>query len=181
MGSLNVRPNAGFFPLLPPEVTDVPEASEYWDSAQAQDALHPRISGVAWQLTMHLDSCLPIDLHREKFRRQNGPAHQFLRTHAGEPLSVSVAAAMDYREDFEDEELWKGQRLLEPFEILPIDRDTAVRGNRIRRSLQTKGQLLPDSDILIAACAAEKDQALVTRDADHFRRFEGLKMVAYRD
>lgn len=129
---------------------------------------------------MHLDSCFLIDLHREKFRRQDGPAHQFLRAHATEPLSASVVAAMEYCEGFEDKDLWKGQRFLEPFEIVAVSQKAALRASRIRRSLRIKGQLLPDNDILIAACAMEEGQSLVTRDTDHFGRIKGLKIVVYR-
>ena len=130
---------------------------------------------------MHLDSCFLIDLHREKFRRQDGPAHRFLRSHLAEPLSVSVVAAMEYFEGFADEDLWKGQRFLEPFEIVHVSQKAALRASRIRRALRIRGLLLPDNDILIAACAIEAGRALTTRNADHFRRIEGLEIVNYRD
>lgn len=130
---------------------------------------------------MHLDSCFLIDLHREKFRQQDGPAHRFLSTHATEPMCVSVVAVMEYCEGFEDKDLWKGQRFLEPFEIVAVSQKAALRASRIRRSLRIKGQLLPDNDILIAACAMEDGQPLVTRDTDHFRRIKGLNIVAYQD
>jgi predicted nucleic acid-binding protein len=129
---------------------------------------------------MHLDSCFLIDLHREKFRRQDGPAHRFLKSHPAEPFSVSVVAAMEYCEGFEDKDLWKGQRFLEPFEIVPIGQKAALRASRIRRSLRIKGLLLPDNDILIAACSMEAGQPLATRNADHFCRIEGLEIVNYR-
>lgn len=87
---------------------------------------------------------------------------------------------MEYFEGFADEDLWKGQRFLEPFEIVPVSPKAALRASRIRRSLRIKGLLLPDNDILIAACAIEADRALATRDTDHFRRIEGLEVVNYQ-
>jgi predicted nucleic acid-binding protein len=87
---------------------------------------------------------------------------------------------MEYCEGFEDKDLWKGQRFLEPFEIVPIGRKAALRASRIHRSLRIKGLLLPDNDILIAACSMEAGQPLATRNAHHFCRIEGLEIVNYR-
>lgn len=33
---------------LPPDVIDIPETSDYWENAAAQDAAHPRVSATAW-------------------------------------------------------------------------------------------------------------------------------------
>ncbi len=55
----------------------------------------------------------------------------------------------------------------------------AVRASRIRRQLRKEGALLPDNDILIAACALQHGEALATNDAAHFARIRGLKLVDY--
>jgi predicted nucleic acid-binding protein len=128
---------------------------------------------------VHLDSCFLIDLHRERFRRQDGAAHGFLRAHAEAPLSVSAVAAMEYCEGFSDADLWKGRRFLEPFQSVPCGYAAALRASRIRRALRADGKLLPDNDILIAACAIEAGQPLVTRNTDHIRRIKGLEIVLY--
>jgi tRNA(fMet)-specific endonuclease VapC len=128
---------------------------------------------------VHLDSCFLIDLHRERSRLQDGAAHAFLRTHADAPLSVSAVAAMEYCEGFSDADLWKGQRFLEPFQSVSCGYAAALRASRIRRALRAEGNLLPDNDILIAACAIEAGQPLVTRNTDHFNRIEGLELVPY--
>jgi hypothetical protein len=34
---------------LPPDVTKIPEACEYWEKAQSEDTARPRVSGSAWE------------------------------------------------------------------------------------------------------------------------------------
>lgn len=37
-----------FMEALPPDVIDIPETSDYWENAAAQDRAHPRVSATAW-------------------------------------------------------------------------------------------------------------------------------------
>jgi toxin FitB len=63
------------------------------------------------------------------------------------------------------------QRLLEPFEEIPIDRPLAERAGRLRRAggLRTR-------DALIAASALERQLVLVTRNTRDFQSARGLKL-----
>lgn len=128
---------------------------------------------------MHLDTCFLIDLHRERMRKAEGPAHRLLQENAGESFAISAPVVMEYCEGFPSEELWKGLRFVEGFLRIDIGGDAAIRASRNRRSLRLSGALLPDNDIWIAACALESNETLVTRNADHFRRIEGLSVRAY--
>ena len=63
------------------------------------------------------------------------------------------------------------QRLLEPFEELPVDRAVAERAGRLRRA---GGLRTPDA--LIAATALEHQLMLVTRNTRDFQAARGLKL-----
>jgi len=63
------------------------------------------------------------------------------------------------------------QRLLEPFEEIPVDRIVAERAGRLRRA---SGLRTPDA--LIAATALERKLVLVTRNSRDFQSAPGLKL-----
>ena len=67
------------------------------------------------------------------------------------------------------------QRLLSPFDELPIDRPVADRAGRLRRHLDI---LTPDA--LIAATALEHRLTLLTRNVRHFRSVPGLRVETPR-
>jgi predicted nucleic acid-binding protein len=63
------------------------------------------------------------------------------------------------------------QRLLEPFEEVPVDRPLAELAGRLRR---VGGLRTPDA--LIAATALERQLVLVTRNTPDFQPARGLKL-----
>jgi predicted nucleic acid-binding protein len=63
------------------------------------------------------------------------------------------------------------QRLLEPFNEVPVDRSVAERAGRLRRA---GGIRTPDA--LIAATALEHQFVLVTRNTRDFQSAHGLKL-----
>ncbi len=62
--------------------------------------------------------------------------------------------------------------------VLDCTKQTAIEYGLIKQSLETKGKLIPDNDIWIAALAKEHNLTLVTRD-DHFNRVDGLLIVKW--
>ena len=63
------------------------------------------------------------------------------------------------------------QRLLEPFDEVPVDRPVAERAGRLRRA-----DRLRTPDALIAATALEHQLVLVTRNTRDFQAARGLKL-----
>lgn len=126
-----------------------------------------------------LDTCFLIDLHREWVKKSPGPATFYLTRRDGEEFAIPVVAALEFLEGFERPE--DGERFLEPFPCLAVSRQTARIASRIRRRLRQTGRIIGDFDILIAASAVENGCALITNDADHFARIEGLGVEEYRD
>jgi predicted nucleic acid-binding protein len=60
--------------------------------------------------------------------------------------------------------------------LLPLDRAIMRRFARVRGDLRSKGQLIGDPDLLIAATALHHDLTLLTHNVRHFGRIAGLKV-----
>jgi len=125
-----------------------------------------------------LDTCFLIQLQREWVLKQPGPAVRYLERHAGEQFGVSVIATLEFLEGYQRPA--DGERFLDPFPQLPVTMQVARTGSRIRRELRQKGEMIGDFDILIAATALEAGQIMVTDNARHFERIEGLVVEAYQ-
>lgn len=95
-------------------------------------------------------------------------------------MRVSAVAAMEYLEGFSGVDLALNQAFLAAFDLVAVDLRVALRASRIGRNLRFAGNLLPDADLLIAACAIEQDEPLATENANHFGRIEGLRMISYK-
>jgi predicted nucleic acid-binding protein len=65
---------------------------------------------------------------------------------------------------------------LATFQLVPMTIDMMENFARIRATLRRQGQLIPDTDILIAATAVTLDLTLLTRNVRHFTRVPGLKL-----
>ena len=59
--------------------------------------------------------------------------------------------------------------------VLSFDESAARRFGRLKAELETKGESLNDLDLQIASIALEHDLPLVTNNAAHFKRVDGLQ------
>jgi len=125
-----------------------------------------------------LDTCFLIHLHREWQRKHPGPATSYLERHATEEFGISVVTALEFLEGFQKPA--DGERFLAPFPQMAITMEVARTGSRIRRNLRQRGKQVGDFDVLIAATAMTHGQPLVTDNARHFTRIEGLAVETYR-
>ena len=64
-------------------------------------------------------------------------------------------------------------------EIVPVTRSIALRGGRLYGEQQNAGKAVELDDCLIAATALEFEEPVVTRNVDHFKRFDGLLVRNY--
>ena len=64
-------------------------------------------------------------------------------------------------------------------EIVPVTRSIALRGGRLYGEQQNEGQAVELDDCLIAATALEFEEPVVTRNVEHFERFDGLLVRDY--
>jgi tRNA(fMet)-specific endonuclease VapC len=67
-------------------------------------------------------------------------------------------------------------RLPDIFPIIDIGRSIIETFIEIKRSLEVKGQIIDDMDLLIAATALTLNYCLVTNNTKHFKRIEGLEI-----
>jgi tRNA(fMet)-specific endonuclease VapC len=65
---------------------------------------------------------------------------------------------------------------LQAIPVLPLTESSMERFANIRGELRSKGQLIGDADILIAATALEHDLTLITQNIRHFNRIPNLKL-----
>jgi len=126
-----------------------------------------------------LDTTVLIDLEREIRRRTPGPAAHALDRHASEPFGVSVVAAAELAEGYEDSARRSALQFLGHFELLPIDEEIAWIWSRLSRATRADGRPLGDNDLWIAATAARHARPLLTRNARDFRDLAGVVAVSY--
>jgi tRNA(fMet)-specific endonuclease VapC len=69
------------------------------------------------------------------------------------------------------------ERFLRAVRIVDLDRSTMRRFALLRGALRRQGQLISDTDLLIAATAIEHNLTLVTRNVRHFGRIPGLSLL----
>jgi predicted nucleic acid-binding protein len=124
------------------------------------------------------DTCFLIALERE-IRRGDGAAHRFLREHSSARAWICWTVAGEFAEGFGDIRHPACRAMLSRFEVVPMDAKTAGHYARIARELRRRGQLIGANDLWIAAAALSAELPLVTRNADHFRRIDGLGVVPY--
>ena len=68
------------------------------------------------------------------------------------------------------------QEFLLSVEIVQSDLPILRRFGALKGALQAGGALLPDADLFVASTAYEKADLLVTANARHFERFQGLRL-----
>lgn len=56
---------------------------------------------------------------------------------------------------------------------------SAVAAGRVSARMIRTGEMLDDVDVLLAGIALDRDESLVTRDADDFAQVPDLKVVTY--
>jgi predicted nucleic acid-binding protein len=72
--------------------------------------------------------------------------------------------------------LRKFEAFCQVFGIVYLNQVTLDRASEIYSELRSKGQLIEDADILIAAMALINNAVLVTDNVNHFKRVAGLQL-----
>lgn len=132
-------------------------------------------------LRLSLDTTFLIDLQRERSRREpDGPAHRFLRRSADAELSLSAVALAEFAEGFVSVEHPIVRAVREQHNHLPVDEETALIYAGVVRDLRSRGRLIGANDLWIGSSSLRFRLPVVTADVEHFRRIEGLEVIAYR-
>lgn len=80
-------------------------------------------------------------------------------------------AAANHRSRFEN--------VAKRIDVVPLTHDVAHRAATIQRDLYDRGEPIGVVDVLIAATALVRDEGVLTRNADEFRRVDGLDVATY--
>jgi len=68
------------------------------------------------------------------------------------------------------------QAFIDRVTVVSLDQNIMLRFAEIKAALASRGELLEDPDLLIAATALHHDIPLVTHNASHFARIDGLHL-----
>lgn len=68
------------------------------------------------------------------------------------------------------------KNFIQPFTVLPFDRDAAFELGNIRAELEKKGQMIGIFDLMIAALARSLTYTIVTNNEREFRRVSNLQV-----
>jgi predicted nucleic acid-binding protein len=126
-----------------------------------------------------LETTFLIDLERETTRRAEGPAQRLLTRHPRHRLYITptVAGELAAGASMGDRARWES--FVSPFHVLTLDREVCWRYGNAFRYLQANGLLIGANDLWIAAVGLAHDVPVVSRNARHFERVPGLRVVSY--
>lgn len=128
---------------------------------------------------MLLDTTFLIDFQRETTRGRSDRAYAFLDAHPDALLRTSAITCGEIAEGLGDERRDAFEELIRPCEVLDVTVAIAWRYGALSRDLRQRGAPIGDNDVWIAATALVHELPLVSRDASHFARNPGLRVLAY--
>lgn len=126
-----------------------------------------------------LETTFLIDLERESARRVEGPAQGLLARHASHRLYITPTVAGELAAGASMGERSRWEAFVAPFHVLALDRETCWRYGEALRDLQANGLLIGANDLWLAAAGLAHDVPVVSRNARHFARVPGLRVVGY--
>ena len=129
-----------------------------------------------------LDSDVCIEL-----MRGNMPAVREVLEHTS-PRLIKIPAVVRYelvcgalKSAHPEKNLLITETFLAPFETLPFDARCAVAAAHIRADLESKGQKIGPTDLLIAGTAQAHGGVLVTRNTREFAKVGNLALETWDD
>jgi tRNA(fMet)-specific endonuclease VapC len=128
---------------------------------------------------MILDTTVLIDLYREARQGRKGAATEFLEAHREEPALISVITSGEFAEGFPPRHRELCADLLRRYGLIDVTEAVAWQYADTSRRMRERGDRIGDNDLWIAATALAHQQALATRNVDHFRRVDRLKLLTY--
>jgi tRNA(fMet)-specific endonuclease VapC len=126
---------------------------------------------------MICDSTFFVALDRERRRKQEGPAHSFLRAHAAEEVAMSVITRGELARGFLRRTDWES--FCAGFTVHPLDENVLWKAAEIFQDLRKRGEPTGENDLWIAATALVVGEPLVTANAKDFDKISGLKVLSH--
>jgi predicted nucleic acid-binding protein len=112
----------------------------------------------------------------------NASVQKNLLFHINDSIKTSVITLMElyygaYKSQKVTGNLAKIKTLEQSIEIITPGVESAEVFGMLKSQLEKTGSRLDDFDLIIAACALANNLILVTNNAKHFQRIEGLKLT----
>jgi predicted nucleic acid-binding protein len=126
-----------------------------------------------------LETTFLVDLEREVSRGEVGPAHSFLEGNRDRELCIVLTTAGELACGPRMDQRGSWETLVGRFRILTPDLESSWAYGQTYRFLRDNGLLIGANDLWIAAVSLTHDLPLITRDANHFKRVPGLRVVTY--
>ncbi len=110
--------------------------------------------------------------------------NQNISQYANEPMKICSATLMElyygaYKSQMVLSNLAKVKAIEEAFEVLPIGVESVQIFGLLKANFEAIGKRLDDFDLIIAACAMAHNLILVSNNAKHYSRIEGLRLVSW--
>jgi tRNA(fMet)-specific endonuclease VapC len=126
---------------------------------------------------MIYDSTFFVALDREHRKRQEGPAHSFLRAHASEEVAMSVVTRGELARGFLRQADWED--FCAGLTVYSLNEDVLWKAAEIFRDLRKRGEPTGENDLWIAATAIVAAQPLVTANTKDFLKIHGLQVLSH--
>jgi tRNA(fMet)-specific endonuclease VapC len=126
---------------------------------------------------MICDSTLFVALDRERRKRQDGPAHLFLRAHAEDEVAMSAITRGELARGFVRRTDW--ENFCAGFTVYPLDENVLWKAAEVFQDLRKRGEPTGENDLWIAATALVAGQPLVTANAKDFQKIRGLRVWSH--
>lgn len=128
---------------------------------------------------MILDTDVLIDV-----LRGHSPTQDKLRSLEQEhmPLQITTISIFELFQDMQQlsgEKQEKIKNLINSLQIISFDEFAAEEAGLLRAKLQQEGNILDPEDCMIAGIAITHHEIVLTRNARHFNRINGLKIQSY--
>ncbi len=126
---------------------------------------------------MLLDSCFLIDLMDID---EGAVAKLEELVERAEPLTVSVLSVTEVGYGIRSErEQADFEEVLSRTDVVSFEAADARRASRILRRTEKEGERVGKIDSMIGAIAVGRDEAVVTRNIEEFRRMDGVRVSPY--
>jgi len=119
------------------------------------------------------DHCIAILRKQLDLREHVSPDEELATT----AISVAELTHGANRSQRRDDNLARLEVFLSALSILPFDEAAGRRFGILKAELEARGEPLDNLDLQIASIAIETDSVLLTNNARHFKRVNGLRLL----
>lgn len=115
-----------------------------------------------------------------------GKVNENIRKRLNEPKSISVITYGELifgarKSQNTEKNIAVIYRIGELFPIIPVTKDIMNTFGELKATLQQRGNIISDMDLIIASTAINWNYILVTNNVEHFKRIRGLQIENWNE